>query len=212
MPDTMSRERYERIRRCGGTLDLTPGSESDLILTLERTHSQYVANPDYLVLAQFELLPSYRFHRVVTGAAALEVAASYSNGRVAAPGSAGTLVVGDAIKARYSEAVVVTLEPAECVTLYRGGQGQHMIEGIGDKKALFGLCYIRSNAIRTASRSGAIRIGAAAARSAAWGSFKPVPVLTTTTVSSRLIVPASTRANSPAKVAAQAGSVNNPVV
>ncbi|MFV9504243.1 MAG: PLP-dependent cysteine synthase family protein [Oscillochloridaceae bacterium umkhey_bin13] len=137
MPDTMSRERYERIRRYGGTLDLTPGSESDVILTLERTHSQYVANPDYLVLAQFELLPNYRFHRVVTGSAALEAAAAYGNGRVAAfvaaPGSAGTLAAGDAIKARYNETVVVALEPAECATLYRGGQGQHLIEGIGDK-------------------------------------------------------------------------------
>ncbi len=137
MPDTMSRERYERIRRYGGELDLTPGSESDVILTLERTHSQYVSRPDYLVLAQFELLPNYRFHRLVTGDAALRVAAGYGNGRVAAfvaaPGSAGTLAAGDAIKLRYPEASLVALEPRECATLFRGGQGQHMIEGIGDK-------------------------------------------------------------------------------
>ena len=37
MPDNMSKERYERIKRYGATLDLTPGSESDVILTLERT-------------------------------------------------------------------------------------------------------------------------------------------------------------------------------
>jgi cysteine synthase len=137
MPDTMSRERYERIRQYGAELDLTPGSESDVILTLERTHSAYMARPDYLVLAQFELLPNYRFHRHVTGAAALDAAAGYGNGRVAAfvaaPGSAGTLAAGDTIKARYAEAVTVALEPRECATLYYGGQGQHMIEGIGDK-------------------------------------------------------------------------------
>lgn len=137
MPDTMSRERYARIRQYGAGLDLTPGSESDVILTLERTHSQYIARPEYLVLAQFELLPNYRFHRYVTGDAALRAAAAYGNGRVAAfvaaPGSAGTLAAGDAIKARYDEAVVVALEPRECATLYRGGQGQHLIEGIGDK-------------------------------------------------------------------------------
>ena len=40
MPDTMSQERYERIRKYGGELDLTPGTESDVILTLERTHSE----------------------------------------------------------------------------------------------------------------------------------------------------------------------------
>jgi cysteine synthase A len=138
MPDTMSRERYERIGKYGAELDLTPGSESDVILTLERTHSRYVARPDeYLVLAQFELLPNYRFHRYVTGDAALHAAAGYGDGRVAAfvaaPGSAGTLAAGDAIKARFPEAVTVALEPRECATLYRGGQGQHMIEGIGDK-------------------------------------------------------------------------------
>jgi cysteine synthase len=137
MPDTMSRERYERIRQYGAELDLTPGSESDVILTLERTHGRYVGRAEYLVLAQFELLPNYRFHRVVTGDAALRAASAYGNGRVAAfaaaPGSAGTLAAGDAIKARYPEAAVVALEPRECATLYRGGQGQHRIEGIGDK-------------------------------------------------------------------------------
>jgi cysteine synthase len=137
MPDTMSRERYDRIQQYGADLDLTPGSESDVILTLERTHARYMGREAYLVLAQFELLPNYRFHRVVTGDAALRAASAYGNGRVAAfvaaPGSAGTLAAGDAIKARYPEAVVVALEPRECATLYRGGQGQHRIEGIGDK-------------------------------------------------------------------------------
>jgi len=37
MPDSMSKERYERIKRYGGELELTPGSESDVILTLEKT-------------------------------------------------------------------------------------------------------------------------------------------------------------------------------
>jgi len=99
MPDTMSRERYERIRQYGADLDLTHGSERDVILTLERTHARYVGRAEYLVLAQFELLPNYRFHRVVTGDAALRAAAGYGNGRVAAfvaaPGSAGTLAAGD---------------------------------------------------------------------------------------------------------------------
>jgi len=37
MPEGMSKERYARIRQYGGALDLTPGSESDVILVLERT-------------------------------------------------------------------------------------------------------------------------------------------------------------------------------
>jgi cysteine synthase A len=109
-----------------------------VILTLERTHSEYVSKPEkYVTLAQFELLPNYRFHRHVTGKAVLDAVQGIGNGRVAAfasaPGSAGTLAAGDAIKAIYPDAKIVALEPRECSTLYDGGQGQHRIEGIGDK-------------------------------------------------------------------------------
>ncbi len=138
MPDNMSEERYDRIQKYKGRLDLTPGTESDVILTLERTHSEYISKPDrYVVLAQFELLPNYRFHRHVTGAAVVEAVKGLGNGRVAAfasaPGSAGTLAAGDYVKSLYPDAKVVALEPRECPTLYDGGQGQHRIEGIGDK-------------------------------------------------------------------------------
>jgi cysteine synthase len=109
-----------------------------VILTLERTHSEYVSKPEkYVTLAQFELLPNYRFHRHVTGKACVDAVKGIGNGRVAAfasaPGSAGTLAAGDAIKAIYPDAKIVALEPRECSTLYDGGQGQHRIEGIGDK-------------------------------------------------------------------------------
>jgi len=53
MPDTMSKERYERIKRYGGELELTPGSESDVILTLEKTR-ELMKNPKNRALAQFE--------------------------------------------------------------------------------------------------------------------------------------------------------------
>lgn len=136
MPEGMSAERYERIRRYGGELDLTPGSESDVILVLERTE-HYKKDPKNKVLAQFELLPNYRFHRYVTGRSALEAAASYGNGRVAAfvsaPGSAGTIAAGDEIKTRFPDCVVCALEPKECSTLFNDGKGTHRIEGIGDK-------------------------------------------------------------------------------
>jgi cysteine synthase len=136
MPEGMSAERYERIRHYGGKLDLTPGSESDVILVLERTQ-EYRKDPRNKVLAQFELLPNYRFHRYVTGRSALEAAKPYGNGRVAlfaaAPGSAGTLAAGDEIKSAFPECLVAALEPRECSTLFNNGFGSHRIEGIGDK-------------------------------------------------------------------------------
>jgi len=136
MPEGMSRERYQRIRQYGGQLDLTPGSESDVILVLERTED-FKKDPKNKVLAQFELLPNYRFHRYVTGRSAIEAARQHGNGRIAAfasaPGSAGTLAAGDEIKAQYPDAVVCALEPKECSTLFNNGRGTHRIEGIGDK-------------------------------------------------------------------------------
>ena len=147
MPDTMSKERYERIRKYGGELELTPGSESDVILTLERTR-ELMKNPKNKALAQFELFPNYRFHRHVTGGSAIEAVKGVGNGRIAgfasAPGSAGTIASGDQIKVAFPEAKIAALEPYECSTLANGGYGQHRIEGIGDK-----MCTLIHNLLNT---------------------------------------------------------------
>lgn len=147
MPDNMSKERYERIRKYGAELELTPGSESDVILTLEKTY-ELMQNPQNKALAQFELFPNYRFHRYVTGNSAIEAVKDIGNGRIAcftsAPGSAGTIAAGDEIKAHFSEAKTVALEPYECSTLATGGRGQHRIEGIGDK-----MCTLIHNVLTT---------------------------------------------------------------
>lgn len=147
MPDNMSKERYDRIRRYGAKLDLTPGTESDVILTLERTY-KLKENPKNRSLAQFELLPNYRFHRHVTGNACIEAVKGIGNGRIAcftsAPGSAGTLAAGDKIKEVFPDAKIAALEPYECSTLMNGGRGQHRIEGIGDK-----MCTLIHNVLTT---------------------------------------------------------------
>jgi cysteine synthase len=147
MPDNMSKERYDRIRKYGAELDLTPGTESDVILTLQRTY-ELKKNPLNRPLAQFELLPNYRFHRHVTGNSAIEAVRGIGNGRIAcftsAPGSAGTLAAGDQIKQAFPEAKIVALEPYECPTLATGGRGQHRIEGIGDK-----MCTLIHNILTT---------------------------------------------------------------
>lgn len=147
MPDNMSKERYERIKRYGAELDLTPGTESDVILTLQRTY-ELKKNPKNRPLAQFELLPNYRFHRHVTGNSAIEAVKGIGNERVAAfcsaPGSAGTIAAGDAIKKAFPECKIAALEPYECSTLANGGRGQHRIEGIGDK-----MCTLIHNVLTT---------------------------------------------------------------
>lgn len=147
MPDNMSKERYERIKKYGAELDLTPGTESDVILTLQRTY-ELKKNPKNRPLAQFELMPNYRFHRYVTGNSAIEAVKDIGNGRIAAfcsaPGSAGTIAAGDAIKKAFPECKIAALEPYECSTLANGGRGQHRIEGIGDK-----MCTLIHNVLTT---------------------------------------------------------------
>jgi len=143
----MSKERYERIKRYGAELDLTPGTESDVILTLERNY-ELAKDPEKRSLAQFELLPNYRFHRHVTGNSAIEAVKGIGNGRIAcfacAPGSAGTIAAGDQIKKAFPEVKIAALEPYECSTLTNGGRGQHRIEGIGDK-----MCTLIRNVLNT---------------------------------------------------------------
>jgi len=147
MPDNMSKERYERIKGYGAKLDLTPGTESDVILTLERTY-ELMKDAKNHSLAQFELLPNYRFHRHVTGNSAIESVKGIGNSRIAcftsALGSAGTIAAGDQIKAVFPEAKLAALEPYECSTLATGGRGQHRIEGIGDK-----MCTLIHNVLTT---------------------------------------------------------------
>jgi len=147
MPDNMSKERYARIQKYGGELELTPGSESDVILTLEKTR-ELMKDPRNKALAQFELFPNYRFHRHVTGGSAIDAVKGLGNGRIAgfvsAPGSAGTIAAADQIKVAFPEAKVAALEPYECSTLANGGRGQHRIEGIGDK-----MCTLIHNVLNT---------------------------------------------------------------
>nr|WP_315990282.1 hypothetical protein [Desulforamulus aquiferis] len=118
MPDNMSKERYERIQAYGGELDLTPGTESDVILTLQRTY-ELKKNPKNKPLAQFELLPNYRFHRYVTGNSAIEAVKGIGNGRIAcftsAPGSAGTIAAGDEIKKAFPEAKIAAWSPTSAL-------------------------------------------------------------------------------------------------
>jgi cysteine synthase len=143
MPDNMSKERYERIKQYGADLVLTPGTESDVILTVYKT-IEMKKDPKNYSLDQFELMANYRFHRYVTGNSAIEAVNGVGNGRAACftacVGTAGTLAAGDELKMAFPECKIAALEPYECPTLTRDARGQHRIEGIGDK-----LCSLIQN-------------------------------------------------------------------
>ncbi len=137
MPSGMSRERYALIERYGAATDLTPGSEADVNLTLQRTQDRYAGQADCAVLGQFSDLANYRFHRHVTAEGVRRAVQGLGLDGVdlfvSAPGSAGTLAAGDGLRESFPDLCIAAVEPEECATLTDGGRGSHVIEGIGDQ-------------------------------------------------------------------------------
>ena len=137
MPSGMSQERYALIAQYGATTDLTPGSEADVNLTLQRTRDRYADRPDCVVLGQFTDFANYRFHRHVTAQAARDALQKFglptADLFVSAPGSAGTLATGEGLRETWPDIQIAAVEPEECATLTHGGRGSHVIEGIGDQ-------------------------------------------------------------------------------
>ena len=144
MPEGMSTERFEMIRRYGARIVTTPGSESDVHLVYRRCEELLGQAPDTIyMLDQFAAMGNYRFHYYVTGNMVVELAAELAargigRGRVAAfvtaMGSGGTKSAGVSIKHILPESRTVGLEPIQCPTLFCNGYGQHAIQGIGDRQ------------------------------------------------------------------------------
>ncbi|MCY6483532.1 pyridoxal-phosphate dependent enzyme [Clostridium aestuarii] len=148
MPENVSIERHQIIKKYGGKLELTPSCDSDVILTLQKTYELVKKNPSYRILAQFEIFSNYRFHRYVTGNSAIQAVKNLGNEKIAcycsAPGSGGTLAAGDEIKKVFPKCKIAAVEPYESSTLSTGRRGQHRIEGIGDK-----MCTLIHNVLNT---------------------------------------------------------------
>lgn len=136
MSSSMSKERYQLINEYKANVDLLDSTSTDVAELLNRAN-ELAKKSNGVVLNQFALFSNYRFHRYVTGNSCIEAVKDIGNGKIAAfvsaPGSGGTLGAGDQIKYMFNDAKVVAVEPKECPTLYDGGDGNHPIEGIGDK-------------------------------------------------------------------------------
>ncbi len=140
LPEEMSAERFERIRRYGAQVIATPGCESNVKEIFDKVW-ELRRDPKNRILEQFSEFGNYRFHTEVTGNSVADLAKDLAargvgGGGVAAfvsaMGSAGTIAAGDRLKQLFGTAVV-GLEPVQCPTLYDVGFGGHRIEGIGDK-------------------------------------------------------------------------------
>jgi cysteine synthase len=137
LPEEMSRERFEWLRRIGATIIATPGCESNVKAIYDKCW-ELKRDPANVIFNQFEEFGNPIFHYNVTGPALEEVFAGLGSrlraaAFVSATGSAGTIAAGDYLKARHPHLRIVATEALQCPTLLRNGFGAHRIEGIGDK-------------------------------------------------------------------------------
>ncbi|MBO8138886.1 MAG: pyridoxal-phosphate dependent enzyme [Thermosipho sp. (in: Bacteria)] len=140
LPELMSKERFEIIRKYGADVIATPGCESNVKEIYDKAKELYNNDPEHVrILNQFDEFGNYRFHYYVTGNSMIELVKNkkIGNQRISAVvlgvGSAGTIASGDRVKQEFPEAKVVAVEPLQCPTISLNGYGGHDIQGIGDK-------------------------------------------------------------------------------
>jgi cysteine synthase len=141
MPESMSMERASLLSSYGAQLVLTPAWEG-MRGAIKEAEGILEQNPDYFMPAQFSNPANPEAHRKTTGP---EILAAMDAESGAVPGSGvaidafvvgvgtgGTITgVGEVLKARNADTLVVAVEPATCAVLSGGDPGPHKIQGIG---------------------------------------------------------------------------------
>jgi cysteine synthase len=137
LPQGMSRERFEWLKKIGAEIIATPGCESNVKEIYDKCW-ELKRDPTNVIFNQFEEFGNPIFHYNVTGPAIDEVFASLGKdfraaAYISATGSAGTIAAGDYLKKLHPALGIVATEALQCPTLLMNGFGDHRIEGIGDK-------------------------------------------------------------------------------
>jgi len=139
LPEGMSKERFEWLRKVAGEVIATPGCESNVKEIFDKCWELRKSGQDLMIFNQFEEFGNHLWHYDVTGHAMEEVLRSQMRpgeqfrGSVFTTGSAGTIASGEYLKSIFPGSVLGASEALQCPTLLRNGFGDHRIEGIGDK-------------------------------------------------------------------------------
>jgi cysteine synthase len=140
LPEGMSKERFDWLKKVGAEIFATPGSESNVKEIYDKVKELKAQRGDSIVnLNQFEEIGNALWHYAVTGPAMEEVfdylstLESRFSGVFLTQGSAGTLGCTDYLREKFPLMKVCAGEALQCPTLLRNGYGAHRIEGIGDK-------------------------------------------------------------------------------
>lgn len=139
LPEGMSKERFEWLKKISSEVIATPGSESNVKEIFDKCWELRKSGQDLMIFNQFEEFGNYLWHYDITGHAMEEVIRSVMGPRdsfrgvALTTGSAGTIGCGDYLKQVFPTSKIIASEALQCPTLLQNGFGSHRIEGIGDK-------------------------------------------------------------------------------
>ena len=131
MPESMTRERVMLMESYGATVVLTP-AHLGMGGAIEEAEKRVAANPDGFMPDQFANPANPAMHRMTTAPEIIEALGGRIDAFVAGVGTGGTITgVGEALKARRTETLIIAVEPAGSPVLSGGKPGPHKIQGIG---------------------------------------------------------------------------------
>jgi cysteine synthase A len=131
MPDDMSIERRKLLQRYGAQLVLTPAIEG-MTGAVFAAEEMLKKNSDYFMPQQFNNPANPAVHRRTTALEILRDTEGRLDAFVAGVGTGGTITgVGEVIKEKLPNVLVIAVEPARSPVLAGGKPGLTSIQGIG---------------------------------------------------------------------------------
>lgn len=131
MPEDMSLERRQLLRKYGAELILTPAIEG-MTGAVFAAQEMVAQNPGYFMPQQFENPANPEVHRRTTACEILEATQGSLDAFVCGVGTGGTITgVGEVLRERAPGVLLVAVEPARSPVLSGGRAGIHGIQGIG---------------------------------------------------------------------------------
>jgi len=131
MPDTMSVERRQMLKRFGAELVLTPGAEG-MKGAINKAKELSEQNQNSFMPQQFANPANPKIHREATAEEIWTALDGKVDGFVAGVGTGGTVTgCGEVFKKRNPNVKIVAVEPKSSPVLSGGEPGKHRIQGIG---------------------------------------------------------------------------------